>query len=269
MTAGGRTSRAQRSEDVEIVEARANDARTTPLRSGRSTLDGAAYSLFKRLSRARRARFFHPTGVSYRGTLAVFAPGAVDGVHALASGFTHPVLVRFSRALGLPSPSPDLLGLALRLPDVYGRARHQDLLFATSGSGPALNVVPRPTRSFFAGSFSTLLPYRAAGRLVLLGASPASPSASSRPDPLAELVETAEQAALRFVLAVARPWSAWEPVALVSIEERLPPDASEGLRFNPAHTGGHLQPVGLLNDVRGPAYRGSQKGREEARARAA
>ena len=256
---------ARASEDVDGVRALPNGQDPPPFPAGRTTLDGATYSLFKRLSRARRARFFHPRGISYRGTLTVFTPGVTRGVQALAPGFTHPALVRFSCALGLPSPSPDLLGLALRLPDVYGRSRHQDLLLASSGNGLALNVLPRPTRSFFGGSFSTLLPYRAAGRLVLLGAFAATPSASSRSDPLEELAETAGRATLRFVLTLARPWSAWEPVALVSIEDRLPPDASEDLRFNPAHTGGQLDPAGLLNDVRGPAYRGSQEGREDAR----
>jgi hypothetical protein len=41
--------------------------------------------------------------------------------------------VRQSRAVGLPSPAPDIFGLAVRVPTEGGR--HGDLLFATTGLG--------------------------------------------------------------------------------------------------------------------------------------
>lgn len=37
----------------------------------------------------------------------------------------HRAIARFSRAVGLPRPLPDLLGLSLRVPDAYGSGLHQ------------------------------------------------------------------------------------------------------------------------------------------------
>ena len=223
------------------------------------SIDSAVYAFFARASRARGRRFLHPGGASYRGVLA--AEDGPPGERVFAPGFTRPAVVRFSRALGFPSPLPDFLGLALRLPDAYGEGAHQDLLFASSGTAAVLKVIPRPAAGFFGPSFSSLLPYRVDGRLVLLGSFAETPSEASSIDPLAALVETAARAPLRFALAVARPWGEWSRVAVVSLDERLDDRESAELRFNPWNTGGGLEPAGWPNRIRDPAYRGSQAGR--------
>ncbi len=68
------------------------------------------------------------------------------------------VLVRQSRAVGLPSGMPDIFGLAVRVPTGHGR--HGDLLFASGGIGRFSRYTLVPTRTPYARPLTTLLPYR-------------------------------------------------------------------------------------------------------------
>ena len=78
------------------------------------------------------------------------------------------MLVRQSRAVGLPPPVPDIHGLAVRVPIEDGR--HGDLLFASTGLGRltrfTLTLAPSPLRR----PLTTLLPYRTPAGAVLLSA---------------------------------------------------------------------------------------------------
>src|SRR3954452_24869841 len=81
----------------------------------------------------------HPRGIVVRGTLQRRGLDTATGVAWLDEPGQDDVLMRWSRAIGLPSPVPDIHGLAIRVDrsDGYG-----DVLFATTGwSGPTRAVL--------------------------------------------------------------------------------------------------------------------------------
>jgi hypothetical protein len=219
-------------------------------------------ALFRNLSRACRKRAFHPFGAGFSARLSPSSGAA--GMGAVALEDEREVLVRLSRALGLPEWLPDPCGLAVRVPDAYGPGRHQDLLMVSSARPPGARHALLPSRGFCDLPYSTVLPYRLRGETVLLGARARAP----RPGPkLADLRER-EVGGLEFVLEVARLSGEWRPLATLSLGERLRPAQTERLGFEPTNTGGGLELVGLLNRLRGPAYRASQEGRAGAYAEA-
>ena len=176
-------------------------------------------------------------------------------------------VVRFSRALGVPPPVPDFLGLAVRALDAYGRGRHQDLLLASCLPGVAGMYAPWPAASFFGATFTSLLPYRGPRGRVLVGAR-VDGSSRGRADALAELVERAERRDVRIRLVVAGARGRWREIGLLEVDGRLPNEEAEALRFHPLRSGGDLRPTGVLNRLRGPAYVGSQRGRASRRSTA-
>lgn len=196
------------------------------------------------LSRVRGARIFHPTGVAYAATLTV--PGGA-GTHAPLFDVRkeHRCTVRLSRGVGLPKPLPDTLGLAIRIEDAHGRQRHQDFLLNTSLDAPLLHhlILPAllPTQSY-----SSVLAYRIGGALRIVGAIPRGTGL--------------------FDLSLAPLGGRFTPVARLELTDRLPGEIAERIRFNPWHTGGNIRPAGPLQRLRGQAYPGSQRGREQARA---
>ena len=113
------------------------------------------------------AKPLHPRGRLRRGTLV--RDGGQPGVGAplLDEPGTDDVLVRVSRATGLPAWLPDVHGLAVRVPTADG---HGDLLLASTGWGPVSRYVLTGSRDPGGRPLTTLLPYRTAGGLVLLGA---------------------------------------------------------------------------------------------------
>jgi hypothetical protein len=219
-------------------------------------------TLFRTLSRLRGKRIVHPFGVGFAGRLIPLGEG---GFGAAALERETEIVVRLSRALGLPEGMPDLWGLAIRIPDAYGTGRHQDLLLVTSAAPPGGRHALLPSRGVCGLPYSTVLPYRVGGRTVLLGARALAPG----PGPgLAELRER-ERGQLRFELKIAELGRKWKPVARLSLGKRLPPELTERLDFDPTNTGGGLHLAGYLNRLRGPSYRASQAGREAAYARSA
>jgi hypothetical protein len=213
------------------------------------------------LSKMRGKRIFHPFGVGFSASLTPLGAAELSG-SALATA-SEPI-VRLSRSLGLPEWLPDPCGLALRIPDAHGPGRHQDLLMVSSATAPAVRHVPLPSRDFLDRPYSTLLPYRAQGRLVLLGArglarKGAGPS-------LAEL-RRRELAELDFELTVASLGGEWRPAARLSLRERLPDEVTERLDLDPTNTAGGLELAGFVNRLRGPSYRASQAGRARSSTR--
>ncbi|MDQ3740463.1 MAG: hypothetical protein M3389_05910 [Actinomycetota bacterium] len=84
--------------------------------------------------------------------------------------------VRFSRGFGLPEPLPEILSMAIKVPDAYGAGRDQDLLLTAAGGRPVARHLFSGGRSHLARSYSSVLPFRAGEETVVFGAVPlASP----------------------------------------------------------------------------------------------
>ena len=200
---------------------------------------GITTPIWSRLSALRGARIFHPDGDAYSAVLHV-PGGARTGVPLFDEARDLPAIVRLSRGAGLPEPLPDAIGLAVRLCDVHGPDRHQDFLLITSVNAPVLHhlILPGVLPD---QSYSSVLPYRIGGRLMLVGALPRGRGA--------------------YDLALAGVGERFTPVARLSLGARCPEEVSEGIRFNPWHTGGGIEPAGPLQKWRRGSYRASQEGR--------
>jgi hypothetical protein len=223
-------------------------------------------ALFAALSGLRGKRFVHPDGLGFEAVLDVprAQPRYAD-VPFLARPGRHRAVVRASRALGLPEPLVDWLGLAVRLLDVHGPGRHQDLLLISSADRPVLHhlLLPAP-RGFFRQSFSSSLVYRVGDAVRLAGLVPESRPPREPGDPLRELDRAAARGDARFSLALAPLAGRWAPVGELSLGARLPAGVTEDLRFNPWRTGEGIRPAGPFNGIRKVAYAASQAGRGAA-----
>lgn len=114
------------------------------------------------------AKPLHPRGSVVRGTLHRRGAEDTTGAAWLDQAGDDHVLVRQSRAVGLPAPAPDIFGLAVRVPTEGGR--YGDLLFASTGLGRLTRFTLTAARSPYRRPFTTLLPYRAPAGAVLLSA---------------------------------------------------------------------------------------------------
>lgn len=206
---------------------------------------------FRTASRLRGARAFHPRGVAFaatwhageRGSLPIGSPLAQSG---------HRAVVRLSRGVGLPDTVPDILGLAVKVLDVHGPGREQDLLLASVGQGPMAHRVLRPTRGFVGTTFSSVLPYEVGDERTAVLAEVHGPGGW----PFSRLA-AAEGAPLEAALFL----GSGGQFGRVVLGERLDDAVAADLRFDPWHTGPGLRPVGLVNRLRRPSYGASQSGR--------
>ena len=220
----------------------------------------ATAGLFGLGSRLRGKRIFHPRGVAFEATLSVDAPGRYAGAELFAEPRTWRAVVRLSRALGLPIAVPDLLGLALRIPDAYGRERHQDFLLVTSGSMPGLQHLLLPAASGFLGRpYSSILAYRIGNETRLVRADPVTGEVRGRielPD-----LEGDYPSPLTFDLTLNSFGGRRDVVGRLATGTRLTETESESLAFNPWNTGPGIRPAGPFQGLRRPAYAGSQRAR--------
>jgi hypothetical protein len=114
------------------------------------------------------AKPLHPRGSIVGGTLRRFGGEVGTGAAWLDQRGDDHVLVRQSRAVGLPPRVPDIYGLAVRVPSEGGR--HGDLLFASTGLGRLTRFTLTFARSPHGRPLTTLLPYRTPAGAVLLSA---------------------------------------------------------------------------------------------------
>jgi hypothetical protein len=141
-----------------------DQARTASASAAGQVLAGATRSLA--LVRPA-AKPLHPRGELMRGRLYRHGLRPATEVDWLDQPGEDDVLVRLSRAIGLPGALPDIHGLAVRIPVEGGVG---DLLFASTGWGRLSRYVLTAARSPQARPMTTLLPYRAPVGAVLLGA---------------------------------------------------------------------------------------------------
>jgi hypothetical protein len=114
------------------------------------------------------AKPLHPRGSVVHGTLHRSGSEDRTGARWLDQSGDDQVLVRHSRATGLPSPIPDIYGLAIRVPTDGGR--RGDLLFASTGLGRLTRFTLTPATSPHRRPMTTLLPYRTPAGALLLSA---------------------------------------------------------------------------------------------------
>jgi len=192
---------------------------------------GAGFGL---AARVRRNKPIHPAGSVGTGVLEVATPAPHLGVPLLAEPGRHDCLVRWSRSAGVPSPLPDVEGLALRILDA-GDGRVADLLFASSGEGTLTRYTPLPRRPRSHGPLSTLLPV------------------AGDTGPLMFLVEPLddEDPPITWRLSVADARSDWRAVATLAVTW----GHDEAVRFDPVeHQLPGTQQYRLVRMLREPAY---------------
>jgi len=221
-----------------------------------------AATVFGALSGLRRARVFHPHGVTVAGRLTVDPDRGLPGSDLLRPGSSTGALVRLSRAIGLPDGWPDIFGLAIKVPDAYGPGRSQDLLLTTTPPFVGGRFVLGLGLGFDSHRYSSVLPYRTGGRLHLFGAA-VRHAAGHGLRTVDDVADAARTGHLRIVLRAAEPVQPWRDVATITAGRVLPDVDGEALRFDPWHTGGGIEPVGFLQRLRASAYPASQKARPD------
>jgi hypothetical protein len=210
----------------------------TDARGGVEAISAAGFGL---LARARGDRALHPNGVVWAATTTFVRP--VPGVMMLDESGPIDSVLRLSRAIGLPTAAPDILGFAVRLHDADGSGRPVDLLLASSPPPPWHRALA-PARSFERTWFTGLLRYRVGERRTILVARAVG--------------------AGRFVLATADPGQRRpDRLAEIRVTHRLEPAPPETSSFDPIlHAAqGLRQDAGRLNAIRARAYRASRHGR--------
>ncbi|MBA2952683.1 hypothetical protein GON03_21915 [Nocardioides sp. MAH-18] len=184
------------------------------------------------------AKPLHPDGEVYAGGLA--RRGTAFGPHTGVPWIDEPgaddVVVRLSRAVGLPDGVPDIHGLALR---VLGPDGPADVLFANTGTRRLTRFALTASRHPRARPMTTLLPYRAPSGPVLLRVDSAGPGS--------------------YELSWARPSSRWHPFATLHVDERL---GDPTVSFDPiVHRLPGLAQYPAVLRLREPAYRRARRSR--------
>jgi len=194
---------------------------------GRLAVDAAGWglgTLLAGIAAARGGKAVHPSGVAYGARLVVDgSPQAPRGSQLLATPGTHSALMRFSRSLGMPRPIPDLLGVSVRVLDVYGPGRHQDFMLVSSVDQAVLHHIFVPAADAQQRPYSSSLPYQAGDETFLVGVVPDAQSPRpSGDDEFHRLQRAAATGRLTFGLAVASVGGRFGRVGTLHVEERLP-----------------------------------------------
>lgn len=188
------------------------------------------------------AKPLHPRGSVVRGTLRRFGAAQQSGSPWLDGTGDDDVLVRQSRAVGLPAPLPDFFGLAVRVPLAAGN--HGDLLFATTGLGRLTRYALTPAGTAYRRPMTTLLPYRAPEGAVLL-------SAVHRDERTIDL-------------AWALGSGTWHPFAELVLHEDPVGGADEPVSFEPVlNVLPGLETYDWVRRLREPAYANARRSRRK------
>jgi hypothetical protein len=235
---------------------------------------------FTAVARLRGGRPLCRGGIVFDATLRLHGTSRFWGVPLLDDSAELRGIARVSRAVGLPPPLPDVLGLALRwerpartaagfdgdgngngkgdLPEGIGEPAIAELLLATTGHGLLGRHLPRVTTRFSPGFYGSLLPYAAGDRRILLGA--VAPRAETVPADIAALARAVAERAMTLELVIATELGRWERFGELTLTGPARGDGRQPVRFDPTwHPIPGLPPAGLLQQVRGPTYAAVQQ----------
>ncbi|MFI9591663.1 hypothetical protein [Nonomuraea sp. NPDC052265] len=198
-----------------------------------AALASFARAAAREAARLRHGRALHRRGLLVAGTLTVEAA-------PLGEPGEHEVRARLSKGLSLPGRLPDVLGLAVRLPNGV------DLLLSTGAGG-----LPVPRRTFMSGPYSSLTPYVYGTGLYRLVARPEGERVPADPELLPGALA---RGPLLFHL-----WAGGRYLARLRVHTALP---GEDLTFDPVlNSRPCLRPAGWTARLRRAAYEGSREGR--------
>jgi len=221
------------------------------------------------ISRARRARMFHPEGQTLVARVDPVAPSS-RGLGDLGRRLEGMALARFSGALWKRGfEHVEVLGVALRFratSDVTPESRptDQDLLFATIVSPFTMPLSPFTTDAsdYLRNHYWAVSPFDVpqVGHVKFRLSPAAGPPSegSSRAARLADAVATRRgrlrlEARCTFSLR-------WTTIADVTLERVADVDQA-ALRFSAFQCGRDIRPRGLVHAIRRPAYAASQRAR--------
>jgi hypothetical protein len=189
------------------------------------------------LARWRQGKPMHPRGAVFDGVLERGTGDESFGVPWLDEPARDEVVVRLSRGTGLPDPLPDLLGLAVRIPD-----GPVDLLLSSTATAPFLRLLPVLRRDP-AVAYTSIMGYRSDTGTLRLAA---FPDGGSRV----------------FALAAARGQQPWRPFGRLTLTAAREP-LDQDVRFDAVRHPPHgLVPDGPMARFRAPAYAAARAGRD-------
>lgn len=181
----------------------------------------------------------HPEGEVVRGRIYRRGSEVPTGVDWLDEVGEDDVVVRRSRAIGLPHTLPDIHGLAVR---VGGAGEGGDLLFATTGFGRVTRFVLTASRGPRTRPLTTLLPYDTDSGPMLLAAE-----------------GTADGS---YDLSWARPSGEWHLFGVLLLSSR---SDDQEISFDPLqHQVPGLRQYPSVRRLRQPAYLRARRSRAES-----
>jgi hypothetical protein len=188
----------------------------------------ALKAVFAVILLVRRPRPVHASGVMLAGTVRWLPRIADSGIRWIDAPPGEPVAVvaRVSRAIGLPAPLPDVIGLAIRF---HGDDGPTDLELSSTGFGVPSRFWLAPQRSPSRARFTTLLPYRSTTGPIVVAARTIDPPAL--PVPLGQLARALEAGTWNLRLYYARPTGKWRPFADLELTRTTGPVDGD-LRFD-------------------------------------
>ncbi|MEV4537500.1 phosphodiesterase [Asanoa sp. NPDC049518] len=197
--------------------------------------------IFRALARVRGGRAVHKVGRTFQATLTCFGDSR-SGIPLLDRPGVHPAVVRLSRGAGLPRGWPDVLGVAVRVPDGGGAGVDLDLLVSTTvGAAPIARSIPLPRRSL-ASTYTSIAGYPTRRGRRLLAVLPDGPGG--------------------FRVCTATRLGRWRVAGRIVLGAPLPAEHDRRLAFDPLMTAvPGVVADGLLWRVRAVAYRESRRGR--------
>jgi len=222
----------------------------------------------QQVSRARRARTFHPDGLVFQATVTSLDDGGEgSGVGQRLAGSA---LVRCSGALWRRGPQlPDVLGVAMRFRKTDALSvdvipGDQDLLFATIVSPVTMPFSPFTTdvTDFSHNHFWAVSPFDVEGpgrsKLRLSPLTKAELNPGSREEKLRQAVSLHLAG---WVLELRQTWSpGYRPIARIMLDREVQVDQA-ALHFSAFNDGLGFQPRGFVHAIRKAVYPASQKGR--------
>jgi hypothetical protein len=172
----------------------------------------------------------HPDGEVVLGRIYRRGSDLPTGVAWLDEPGEDDVVVRRSRAIGLPLSLPDIHGLAVRVPTAAGDG---DILFATTGFGRITRFVLTASRRPRSRPLTTLLPYDTDSGALLLAAEGVEPGS--------------------YDLSWARPSGEWHLFGVLLLSTTRSDDAE--ISFDPVqHQIPGLRQYPSVRRLRAPAY---------------